>query len=591
MENAVLKNYPVQKSKLKKAAIQDTLSLPFFDDFSGSLSPYPKTQLWLDSFVFINDSYPVDPMSLGVATFDALTQYGHIYPNISENDSFADALTSRPVKLKSKENVFLSFYYQPQGIGDSTEVKDSLLVDFYNPASKKWWNVWKTPGTRLHPFKAAIILIQADSFLVDGFQFRFRNKASISENFFDYGRMGNADHWNIDYVKLDANRTVTDTIMNDVAISRPMKTLLKESKTGVFLTSMPWKQFQVAFQRVMRSDIDFSYKNTSKDTIFVKSRSFYVKDLRGTNVTPFLFGGENIGPQKEINFKTKLEYPFTTSETDSALFEVKGVIEVEDYPIKINDTVRFNQEFSNYFAYDDGIPEDGYGLSGQGTSNGMVAYKFTSYFADSLSAIRIFFNGTVQDTSLGFPFKLMVWKATANGPGSAIYTSLTQYPKNLGKYTEYKLDSSIIVNDDFYIGWVQPDENFLNVGLDRNNSATGKMYYNVGAWQKSSFDNYALMIRPVFGTKGLISDVPVVEETASKVYPNPTSGNLNIEINNDIKGKIVATLFNTAGKIVYQDELVDRSMNVSDLPTGIYFLIVTGEGKKTIFKEKIIVQH
>lgn len=593
IENTVLTNYPVQKSKLKKAAMLDTISLPFFDDFSGSLSPYPRPDLWLDNFVFINDSYPVDPMSLGVATFDALNQYGRIYPNISESDSFADVLTSKPLKLSYPEgsNIFLSFYYQPQGLGDSTEVQDSLLVDFYNPVSKKWWNVWKTPGAKLHPFKAAVIPIQADTFMVNGFQFRFRNKASISENEFDYGRMGNVDHWHLDYVKLDANRSAADTIMNDVAISRPMKTLLKESETGVFLTAMPWKQFQSAYEKVMRGDIDIYYKNTSADTVFVKNRSFYVKDLKGTNVTSFLYGGENIFPQKELNFKTYLEYPFFTDQTDSALFEVKGVIDVEDYPIKINDTTRFIQEFSNYFAYDDGIPEDGYGLSGQGTSNGMVAYKFKSYYADSLSAVRIFFNGTIQDTSLSFPFKIMVWKATPNGPGSPIYTSSTLFPTNLGKYTEYKLDSSLIVNGEFFIGWSQPDENFRNVGLDLNNSATGKLYYNIGAWKKSAFDNYALMIRPVFGSAGLTTDIPVEEEDLIKIYPNPASENLNIEFNLDKQEKITATLVNMTGKIVYQKILTERTINLSDLPTGVYFLILAENGKRIIHKEKIIVQH
>lgn len=587
MDNPVLRNNNT-RTKLKKASIQhDTLAVPFFDDFSGSLSVFPKKGLWQDSYVFINDSYGVDAMSIGVATFDALDASGIIYKHASEFSFGADSLTSKPINLNypSTSNTYLSFYYQPQGLGDVPEAEDSLFVDFFNPATRRWWNVWKTAGTELHPFKAAIIPIMADSFLVRGFQFRFRNMASISGNEFDEGKMGNVDHWNIDYVKLDTNRTAIDTVMRDVAFSKPIKSLIKNYQ------AMPWKQFQIASHRVMRSDIDIYYRNN--DTLSngrKPERYFSIRDLLGTNVTSFHAGNENIDPQEEYHFTTNLEYPFFTDETDSAKFEVKSYLENVSYDIKMNDTTRFLQIFSDYFAYDDGVPEAGYGVSGQGTTNARVAYGFTSYMADSLTALRIFFNSTLNDINLGSPFKLTVWKALSNGPGDIIYQSETTI-KNLGGYTLYKLDSALIVNGDFYVGWEQPSERFLNVGLDKNNSTPGKLYYNIGAWYKSAFDNYALMIRPVFGTQGLVSDTKEIAHGKFKLYPNPTSGNLNIEYPQEINGTLWATITNSTGKTVLQQDASSGTINLSDLPTGLYFIILTENGKKPLYKGKVLVQH
>jgi len=584
IDNPVLPAKTIKSNKLKKAILQDTLSLPFFDDFSGSLSPYPKPALWLDSFVYINDSYAVKPLSIGVATFDAIDQYGKIYKNASEKPFYADALTSRPINLNypATSNVFLSFFYQPQGLGDNTEVRDSLLVDFYNPASKRWYNAWQMKGSGLHSFKAVIIPITADSFLVKGFQFRFRNIASILKNNFIPGKMGDVDHWNIDYVKLDINRSASDTIMRDVAFTKPMTSLLNNYQ------SMPWKHFQRAFTKEMRQKIDITYRNNDTAT-HKPDRYFEIREINGTNVTSFYGGNENIMPDEVFHFTTNLEYPFE-SDKESVNFEVRSFLKTEPYDIKINDTARFIQVFSNYFAYDDGSPEYGYGLSGQGTTEGKVAYKFTSAFADTLTAVKIFFNSTLNEISKSYYFNLTVWKAGTSGPGDTIYRSELQAPKDLGKYTTYILDTGLLVNGDFYVGWEQPNENFLNIGLDRNNSATERLFFNVGSWQKSAFDSAALMIRPVFGYKGLISGKKELKNENFRIYPNPTYGIINIERSREINGNLYATLLNITGKIMLQSEVSSNTLNLGDLPTGIYFLILTEDGQ-TIYKSKVLVQH
>ena len=57
----------------KSKGVNDTLDLPFFDDFSFS-KVYPHDSLWSDKNVYINNNYASDLLSLGVATFDAIDQ-------------------------------------------------------------------------------------------------------------------------------------------------------------------------------------------------------------------------------------------------------------------------------------------------------------------------------------------------------------------------------------------------------------------------------------------------------------------------------------------------------------------------------------
>ena len=58
----------------------DTLSLPFFDDFSAKTgSVYPNCSNWQDNHVFINDDMAYKPPSIGVATFEGLKWNGTPY--------------------------------------------------------------------------------------------------------------------------------------------------------------------------------------------------------------------------------------------------------------------------------------------------------------------------------------------------------------------------------------------------------------------------------------------------------------------------------------------------------------------------------
>ncbi|MEZ4916284.1 MAG: hypothetical protein R2836_04795 [Chitinophagales bacterium] len=61
-------------------------------------------------------------------------------------------------------------------------------------------------------------------YFYEDFQFRFRNKASIS---------GNNDQWNIDYIRLDKGRIQTeiDTVIRDVAFMYDFPNVLEKYTT------------------------------------------------------------------------------------------------------------------------------------------------------------------------------------------------------------------------------------------------------------------------------------------------------------------------------------------------------------------------
>jgi hypothetical protein len=81
------------------------------------------------------------------------------------------------------------------------------------------------------------------------------------------------------------------------------------------------------------------------------------------------------------------------------------------------------------------------------------------------------------------------------------------------------------------------------------------------------------------------------EEVKIKVFPNPTSNYINIELSENIKAN--AYLYNALGQTM-QHTLITKTqtqMNTYDLPNGIYFLIVLNANKQRIGTKRIIVHH
>lgn len=559
---------------LKSSKSTDTLELPFFDDFSFH-SAYPDSRKWSDNYAFINSTYPVNPISFQVATLDILNEKGELYPHASTQVFESDKLTSLPINLNypASDSIFLSFFYQPQGLGDPPGERDSLTLEFYSPVAQDWFWIWSVTGKNLQPFQQVLIPVNNPIFLKKGFKFRFKNYGSLPKNPSVPGTIGNSDHWHIDYVYLNRNRSGSDTLIKDVAFVRPLRSLLNNYE------SVPWDHFQLGKLTEMGAKLPMYYKNHDNIVRNV-SRDFIIKNLlNGNIVRNFSGGAENLNPWQLREYLPDIAYTYTASATDSAIFEVRAFLTTDAFDKKTNDTVKYVQKFTNYYAFDDGTAENGYGLTGQGTENARLAYRFQTFKIDTLRAVKIFFNKTLNDASRKY-FLLTVWNEIGGKPGEVIYQQENvrpEYAEGLNAFYTYHLENPVEVPMVFYIGWVQQSTDFLNIGFDVNRNNRLRIFYNIdGNWRNTSF-NGSLMMRPVLSSTALPTGIHNPTLFSLRVYPNPTTGNVYLEIpESENTRELFVYVYDVHGRLLINTRLTDSQLDLSRLPGGIYFLRLSG---------------
>jgi hypothetical protein len=572
-----------RKLRENRASFADTINIPFFDDFSGH-SIFPDATKWTDSYVLINNTYSDKQITSGIATFDALDNLGNLYTTAISTGFRADELTSKPVNLKynASENIYLSFFYQAGGLSDPPEANDSLTLEFFAPLENKWYSIWKAKGSEDQKMKPAIIRIQNNVFLQKGFRFRFVNYASLSQNLSDPSMVGNCDIWNIDYVLLNKNRNPADTVFADVAYTLPIRSLLKTYE------AMPWKQFKQVYLQEMGSTLKVHYRNNDTITRNV-TRNFNIFDVyKKTEVHSFTAGATNISPLTTVDYDAALVYTYNSAGNDSALFRVTASLKTDNFDPKRNDTLVYYQVFKNYFAYDDGTAEGGYGVNGLGSRNAMVAYRFKSVIPDTLRAVRICFNDSYQDANKR-EFDIMVWGNNNGLPGDLLYTDeevMVEQGDVINGFYNYTLPEGVVVNDVFYVGWKQRSESFLNVGYDVNTPQSGRQFYWInGEWWQSQAPG-SIMIRPVVGSPLLVTSVKEPEisnSTQFKVWPNPSKDYINIEPG-DIRlfGESYISVIGLSGQELMRVKYNQR-IDITSLHEGMYILVITTNGKPVAY--------
>lgn len=617
LQSLPIKDSGAKKSKLKVNS-KSTLPLPFFDDFSMGIS-YPNQTIWANKNVIVNQTYAINPPTIGVATFDAINSKGELYENLSLVSLTADTLTSKPIDLNYPESdsLYLSFQYQAKGLGKEPQVNDSLVVEFYSLAESKWLRIWSASAnfssnsiTEKHKLRNRIVKqanpklsekffnvllpITDERFRKDGFMFRFMNYASLPQNQQVPSLRGNGDHWHIDMVYLDKYRNYVDTLLNDVAFRTPIKSFLKNYE------SIPWKHFTAeAIQSELSNPLEFRviYSNLGPTTWNV-TRRYEITNLSNP-LNPYIFSGgaENIYTLETTSYTRDYEYTFSSNWEDSAKFAMKSYLITEFDPntqyLRYNDTIRYTQQFFNYYAYDDGSAENGYGIYGEGTQNGMVALRYHSYIEDSLKGILMYFNRTYKDTSKQF-FNLTIWKDANGKPGDTLYQKRRIKPiftDSLNMFALYGVDRALKVGGDFWVGWVNTTTHTLNVGFDLNNNHSDKLYYNIsGEWVKTQF-NGSLMIRPVFNklTQNPTSVVKPSNKVEFQIYPNPASNQVNLAISEDLKPETIR-IISLAGQVLINKAFDNSSIDISNIPTGIYLLQVMLPNRITTSKKLVIIK-
>ena len=242
-----------------------------------------------------------------------------------------------------------------------------------------------------------------------------------------------------------------------------------------------------------------------------------------------------------------------------------------------------HQGFYNYFAYDDGIPEMGYGVE---PGSGSFAVQFELSELDTLRGVQILFNHTLNDANDKY-FDIVVWKDNNGRPGEEYYRLSNKKPKwedKLYKFAYYEFDRLIKLSGVFYIGIVQQSNGLINVGFDTSIDNSARNFYNVtGSWQQSTKSG-CVMMRPVLGKSYYIGvEEPLTE--GINIYPNPASSILHIE---GVEQGASIEIFDLTGRKVLESPFTP-SLSVETLPSGLYFLqILTNDGNAV--SRKIMIQ-
>lgn len=560
-------------AKLKSSKGSDTLSLPFIDDFSDTY-PYPSEKRWEDNFVFINNTFSETQITKGVATFDCLDQFGKLYEEAGTGLFEADKLTSKHIDLAltPADSVYFSFLYEAGGVADMPETNDSLTLNFWAPEEQKWYCIWRAKGESTAGFRQVMIPVVSTRYLKKGFRFRFTNYASLSGVNTEPSKAGNADQWNVDYIRVYSGRNISDTIFRDVAVTRPLRSLLKNYE------AMPWDQFLQAYLTEMNGYATLRYKNNEDSTRNVL-RYVSIYDVYKNKVSRLVnCGNQNIDPFAFVTSALDLTYTFSSGSTDSALFLVKAFLETKNsYDPRDNDTIRFYQYFTDYFAIDDGTAEAGYGLNGQGSRNAMAALRFRSYIADSVSAIRFCFNDAYANANQR-AFDIMVWSDDNGKPGTLLGStegSVAAPGQQNNGFVTYRFDTPIPVTGYFWVGWRQLSETFLNTGLDLNTDPGSRQYYWInGSWQLSQAPG-VIMMRPVMTGKGSASSSENnnLYNNLYRIYPNPTTGTMTLQASDDVTEDVVIDIYNLQGTRVITLPGTPAP-DVSMLSPGYYVMII-----------------
>jgi len=662
--------------------VTEAVELPFFDDFSTS-NISPNQKLWDGRSVFVNKDFPYMPVNIGAATFDAIDQSGHVYSTASWIPFMADELLTQDIRLDSifqpsarklspADSVYLSFYYQPQGVGDAPQEYDSLILEFsrytgnlvfshmdsitvnsdiyigpgdsirpldtlWAPATTcnpnvftivytyvyygdslriacdstfvpeiVWDRMWYSEGLSFDEFYdeynrnmiQVMIPVLDTSYFSSRFKFRFRNYASVSNENYPPSWRSNVDQWNVDYVYLNFNRTAGDTTYRALTFSQRAPSFLRNYEV------MPFRQYR--FSPTNNTAASFNMYIANLDNIEHNTKySYHVKQVVGDFAYDYLGGSCNLQPFYEVGFQVcdgcgiahacpEVQSIFSIDENiDTTSFIIKHYISDSSDQISIVDSAIYRQGFYNYFAYDDGTPEKGWGVDG--AAGAKVAYQFTLSMPDTLWGVQMFFNHTLNNAN-EFYFDLLVWSDNNGKPGEIVLRledRKVKWEDGLYHFYPYMLDEPMVVSGTFYVGWEKDDPDNMNIGFDANNNVQNKIFYKTDVdWFNASYPG-ALLIRPivgsnmVLGTDELLNDKDIFNV---KIYPNPASTYFsisNVEIENDPYAEL--KMYSMFGKEVLHKQGVDSSTDISQLPSGIYIIRIVSNNK--YYSAKLLINR
>ncbi|MFT4661046.1 MAG: hypothetical protein ACI8XB_001317 [Patiriisocius sp.] len=589
----VAEDYSQRIKRIDKSKSLNAVGLPFEDDFSKDHfegNEAGNEVLWNGLTANRNLSWGDNPPSIGVVTLDGLNATGYPHDGfIGGNISNADTLTSVGINLLDEQNVFLSFFFQAGGLGDDPNNGDSLILEFFNIDNNTWdWNWGMNGNIGFTDFEQIILPIDQATYLHDNFQFRFRNYATADGSF---------DHWNIDYLRLDANRNINDTALVDICFAEPIYSLLNED-----YVSIPWTHYMNNGPSSLTTDQKaLGVRNLRSSLAFINETGMTVEYNGSEQISftdaasPSIPAYTDLAINQEIGASPNNYFFDPNVNTISAEFDVTAFLTSSPNSNSENDTYSFSQKFLNYYDYSDNSAERSFGLSIK-DGNANIAVKVKALQSDSLEAVQMSFYQAGINLTNGL-ILVTVWDDDGqNGtPGTILYQSedvlSPEFPNQIGGYKVYFLAEKILVDQSYYIGFKQVSEDFISVGLDKNTiSSEEKIYYNLNndSFLPSGLSGTALM-RPQY-----LSDIEYVGVSENLLpvdfiaYPNPTSDFVNIK-HNSSRVFQSAQFYDQLGRFVGNKTIESNRINVGSLEEGIYHVILIDRDKQKSISQKIVI--
>lgn len=471
---------------------------------------------------------------------------------------------------------------------------------FTTVADTTWYHIWSVPGQTLEDFinendgahfKQVLIPIRDERFFREDFYFRFYNYASIVSSSLPANR-SNEDNWNIDFVYLNLGRSVNDTTYPMLTFSGQRPSFFERYQ------AIPYRQYRINPNSAIRENLHIDIANL--DGVDHQANYYYsVQQVGGSQHYTRALEPTTIHPYKTHGYLQCPDYgespacPYVgelfalSFDYDSVSYLVKHYIYDSTCNPPLTDSMVYRQGMYNYYAYDDGIPELGFGVRPAG---GKFAVRFDLAEFDTIAGVQLLFNHTLKDANDKY-FDIVVWKDENGRPGEEVYRLEGQRPiwqEMPYQFSYYRFTKPVLLSGAFYMGIEQRSDDLINIGFD---ASVDNIQYNFintnGAWQQSS-KHGSLMIRPVVGSSYYIGVDENGTSTGSGtfvLYPNPASSTLHLD--GDIQDGQVR-IYDLTGRRVFEGEF-QSEIPVGQLNDGMYFLsITTAEGQ--VFTQKFIIK-
>lgn len=577
---------------VRKLSPADSIYFSFFYQPQG-VGDAPREN---DSLIL---EYSRQTGSLVFSYMDSVQVSANIYMQ-SENDTIW-ALDTLWAPNGCNPDVF-TIIYKNLVWGDMVDVAcDSVFIP-----EVIWDRIWYSEGLSLDDFYELYgkymvqinIPITDTLYFTDNFRFRFRNYASVSNENYPPSWRSNTDQWNIDYVYLNWNRSAGDTTYRALTFSQRAPSFLKNYQV------MPYRQYKYSPSTNTRQYFDMFIANL--DNIEHNTQySYKVEQVNGPFSYSYDGGSCNLKPFYEFGFQEcvgcgsahacppvnslfSLDY-----DRDTTSYIITHYISDSSDQNSIVDSAIYRQGFYNYYAYDDGTPELGWGVDGAGGSQ--VAYQFSLNESDTLWGVQMYFNRTVNDAN-EFYFDLLVWSDNNGRPGEIIHRQESQkvgWENGLYEFYPYMFEEPNMMSGTFYVGWEKLQKDNMNIGMDANNNNQGKIFYKTNIdWQQSSVQG-ALLMRPIVGSNLVLSVdelSPSNNSTDLRIYPNPASTYFSIgntEILNNPESELI--ILNIYGQRIHHQIGISSNINIGNLSTGIYIVKVQSANKN--YSAKLIINR